>query len=259
MGKKKTVKRTPATKAKAQVAKRAAAAKDKAISAKKTTAAKKTPKELKRAKIEPMKLGHCRLRLIGANPLLVNSIQSKSKELADEYGSEKGKTSVPKKDKANHDEAYAAAFYTLSTSKYPAPHPKGLYGVPASAIEKCFCAAIRLTGVTDNTTVGTIQKSFSVIPDDPKNNLVLIQSKNGFHRDIRTAPNGSGGRGTGWGWRHRPEWDEWWMDVTFEFNPKTMSPEQILNLGMYAGQWIGLCEMRKERKQGSRGKFVMGK
>ncbi len=58
--------------------------------------------------------------------------------------------------------------------------------------------------------------------------------------------------------RDRPLWPEWSIKLRILFNKKTLSEEQMVNLAMHAGQYVGLCEMRAEKKQGECGGFVVG-
>lgn len=187
--------------------------------------------------------------IVGDRPLLVNNKMSVAEELAEQYDpASGGKSGSPKPRPRSPDEQYAGSFYTLPDSKYPAPSPKGRYGVPASGIKKCVCAAIRTTGITDNTTIGLISNSFWVMEDD--GGLCLIKGKP--VRDVRPVIiNQKVPR-----MAHRARWDEWSIKLRIKFNPLVLSEEAIVNLLMYAGQYIGLCELRAQKKQGSCGGFV---
>jgi hypothetical protein len=126
--------------------------------------------------------------------------------------------------------------------------------VPATGIQKCLKSAIRTTGITDNTTVGLIGKSFSVMGD--VGGLCLIRHK-GFRKDVRPVNIGSGQK-TVPNMRTRPLFPEWEIWINVIFNALILTEEQVINLAMHAGQYIGLCEMRAEKGMGECGGFVIG-
>lgn len=191
-----------------------------------------------------------KLILVGDRPLLVNNKLSVAQAIADRYGPDGDPT---QKHKPSGAQQYLNSFYTLPDSKHDAPHPKGRYGVPASGIKKCACSAIRTTGCTDNTTIGLIAKSFWVMEDS--GGLCLIKHK-GFEEDVRPVNIGSGAK-TVPDMRHRVRFDEWQLEIMVRYNAKVLTPEAIVNLFMHAGQYIGLCELRAEKKQGMCGGFTV--
>ncbi len=188
-------------------------------------------------------------RLIGDSPLLLNNKLSVAWAIAARY--QGGKTKHVDFEEPTPDEAYAGAFYTLPSSPHPAPHAKGLYGVPASGIKKCLQKGIRPAGFTDNTTIGQIQKAFRVLEDE--GGMCLIRH-NGFSRDARPVNVGSGAK-TVPNIRHRPIFPEWEIHVKIIFNQRILNVEQLCNLILYAGQYIGICELRAEKAQGECGGF----
>jgi hypothetical protein len=216
-------------------------------SVKKTTTAGETTHIVS---IPALKQATTTLTLIGDRPLLVNNKLSVAQAIADRYGPGGDPTA---KHKPTGPEQYLNSFYTLPDSKHPAPHKKGRYGVPTSGIKKCVCSAIRTTGVTDNTTIGLIGKSFWVLEDCGGLNLI---HHNGFEEDIRPVNIGSGGK-TVPDMRHRVRFDEWKLIIKVSYNIKVLNPEAIVNLFMHAGQYIGLCENRAEKKQGQCGGFIV--
>ena len=199
--------------------------------------------------IRPLVQKEMTVTIRGDRPLLVNNKMSVAEALAEKYDpASGGKSGTPEPAPRTPDEQYAGSFYVLPDSKYPAPDPRGRYGVPASGIKKCMCSAIRTTGITDNTTIGLISKSFWVMED--AGGLCLIKGKP--QRDERIVIiNGKVPR-----MAYRARWDEWSMKLRIKFNPLVLSEEAIVNLLMYAGQYIGLCELRAEKKQGQCGGFV---
>jgi len=193
------------------------------------------------------------LRLIGDAPLLVNNKLSVAYDIAKKY-SGSGKTKKPNLPPRTEDQEYVGSFYVLPVSPHSAPHKKGLYGVPASGFKKCLQKGIRPAGFTDNTTIGEIDKGFRVCAD---NGGLCLLRHNGFEKDTRPVNIGSGQK-TVPQLRHRAIFAEWEIHLRFIFNVNKLSEEQLANLAMYAGAYIGMCEMRAEKRQGECGGFVVG-
>lgn len=208
--------------------------------------------QVKSVEIPRLQQGETTLRLVGDRPLMVSNKLNVAEEVSAQY-SGRGKSAAVKSDIPSEDEQYHRAFYVLPSSKYSPPHPKGKYGIPASGIKKCACRAIRTTGITDNTTIGLISNSFWVMEDEA--GLCLLRFKS-VERDVRPVNIGSGQK-TVPQMRHRPIFHDWHIDVRLKYNLKVISEEQLVNLFMHAGQYIGLCEMRAEKKQGQCGGFVV--
>ena len=210
------------------------------------------PSKARSVIIPRLEQGETHLLLVGDRPLLINNKLNVAEEISERY-SGRGKSGAVKKPVVSVDDQYRRAFYVLPDSKYQAPHAKGRYGIPASGIKKCACAAIRTTGILDNTTIGLISKSFWVMQD--AGGFCLLRFKR-LERDIRSVNVGSG-RKTVPQMRHRPMFHDWQIKLKVRFNSNVMSEEQLVNLFMHAGQYIGLCEMRAEKKQGECGGFIV--
>ena len=219
----------------------------------------KTPGKVPKAKqevvhrkidIPELEQGEFTLQLVGDRPLMVNNKLAVAKEVAEQY-SGIGKAGAVKKKHVSTDDQYARAFYVMPYSKYEAPSPKAKYGIPASGIKKCVCKAIRTTGITDNTTIGLISNSFWIMEQGSGFVEIAFDS---FVEDVRAVNIGSGVK-TVPQMRHRPLFHGWSVDVIVRYNERVLTQEQIVNLFMHAGQYIGLCEMRAEKKQGSCGGF----
>ncbi len=56
---------------------------------------------------------------------------------------------------------------------------------------------------------------------------------------------------------YRPMFIDWQIHLRIGFNTRRLSAEQIVNLFLHAGQYVGLCEMRAQKKQGECGGFVV--
>jgi len=202
--------------------------------------------------IPKLNQGYAELWIEGDSPLLCNNKLNVAEEVAAIYDSSKGHTI--KKEKATPEEQYARAFYVMPSSKHPAPHPKGRYGVPTSGIKKCICSGIRQTGISDNTTVGLLQKAIKVLADDGGLSEIHFDR---LEHDIRPVNIGSGTK-TVPQMRHRPAFYGWKIKLLIKYNRMLISEEQLLNIIEHAGQYVGLCEMRAEKKQGECGGFTLG-
>ena len=209
------------------------------------------PKVRKEVIIPSLKQEEIILKIIGDRPLMVCNKMSVAADIAERYDTPTG-GNVPKQ-KDTPDEAYQKAFYVMPDSPHPAPHVKAFYGIPASGIKKCANAAIRQTGITDNITIGRIQKGFFVLADG--GGLCRLHFKK-LERDIRPVNIGSGQK-TVPSMRHRPMFHGWWVNVRMRYNPRVLGPEALVNLFMYAGAYIGLHEMRAQKMQGECGGFVV--
>ncbi len=191
------------------------------------------------------------MTIVGDAPLMVNNKMSVAYLIAEKYDGGPGKSVNRTLQDRTIEEQYKDAFYVLLDSKYSAPHPDGRYGVPLSGISKCIKAAVRSTGISDNTQVGNIQKAFQL--EGGIGGMCLIRHK-GFEMDTRPVNIGSGQK-TVPSLRYRPIFHEWEIDLQIRFNPINISPEMILNLTGFAGAYIGLCELRAQKGQGQCGGF----
>jgi len=206
--------------------------------------------------IPPLSKCVMRLRLIGDRPLLVNNKMGVAAELAEQYVGIDGtgtKASGVKREKASYDEQYRRAFYQLPCSKYQAPDPKGRYGVPIGGIRKCACSAIATAGITNNKEIGAIKKSFFIKAETGCGGYAEVKFGR-LERDVRPAGQKNSPMPR---IAHRPMFHDWRIDLTIQYNPKVLTPDQIVNLFMHAGQYIGLCELRAEKLQGECGGFVI--
>lgn len=219
----------------------------------KTRATETKEPERKLVVIPPLLRCETTLMLIGDRPLLTNNKFKVAAEISRIYSGPGGKDGTVKPPEPTDDEKYAWAFYDLPSSKYEPPHPKGKYGVPASGIKKCVCAAIRTAGITDNTAIGLLANSFWVMADE--GGLCQIQFAR-LERDIRPVNIGSKQK-TVPQMRHRPMFHDWRIRLRIKYNRTTITEEMLVNLLMHAGQYIGLCEMRAQKKQGECGGFVV--
>lgn len=116
---------------------------------------------------------------------------------------------------------------------------------PVTAIKKSIISAA--AAFDDITKVGLRQALFVAPTADPSSDLVPIETYNGkpavgiMREDAVTI--GINTRGLA----YRPEYKEWQLRVTVEYNPRLVSSEQLAALIDQAGWGVGICEGRPEK------------
>jgi hypothetical protein len=117
--------------------------------------------------------------------------------------------------------------------------------VPITALKKAIISAA--TAFDDITKVGLRQALFLSPTADPGSSLVPIENADGtpargeMREDAVTI--GVNTRGLA----YRPQYREWHLRVTVEYNPRLVSQEQLLALVDQAGWGVGICEGRPEK------------
>lgn len=117
--------------------------------------------------------------------------------------------------------------------------------VPITAIKKSIITAA--TAFDDLTKVALRQALFVDCVAEPGAALVPIETPAGvravgqMREDAVTI--GGGTRGLA----YRPEYPEWQLRVSIEYNPRLVSKEQLLALVDQAGWGVGICEGRPEK------------
>ena len=116
---------------------------------------------------------------------------------------------------------------------------------PITALKKAIITAA--TAFADVTKVGLRQALFVDSVVSPGSSLVPIENLDGtpaigvMREDAVTI--GINTRGLA----YRPEYREWRLQISIEFNPRIVSREQLLALVDQAGWGVGICEGRPER------------
>ena len=122
---------------------------------------------------------------------------------------------------------------------------KGRECAPITAIKKSLISAA--TAMDDLTKVGLRQALFVSVTDEPGAWLAPIEKHDGtlakgvMREDAVTI--GMNTRGL----TYRPEYTEWQLRVTVEYNPRIVSLDQLNALVDQAGWGVGICEGRPER------------
>ena len=122
----------------------------------------------------------------------------------------------------------------------------GRFGFPAGGIKACLIGAAHKDIGLEKTL---LRKSLFIIPDDPINNLIALETDDPLMRED-TVRVGAGSTDL----RYRPEFRNWSMILNFEFDAQALTPPTILNLVQRAGFGVGLGEWRPE-KGGENGRF----
>lgn len=122
---------------------------------------------------------------------------------------------------------------------------KGRECVPITAFKKSIVTAA--TAFDDMKKVALRQSIFVSSTENPAAELLPIETYNGkaavgeMREDAVTI--GMGTRGL----TYRPEYLEWQLSVTVEYNSRMLSEEQLLALITQAGWGVGICEGRPEK------------
>jgi hypothetical protein len=122
---------------------------------------------------------------------------------------------------------------------------KGRECVPITAFKKSIVTAA--TAFDDMKKVALRQSIFVYSTDNPAADLLPIETWSGkaaigmMREDAVTI--GINTRGLS----YRPEYQEWQLRVTVEYNSRMLSEEQLLALVTQAGWGVGICEGRPEK------------
>lgn len=167
------------------------------------------------------------------SPLVIHAFADKAKQEIRDKQQKKAKKAKEMRD----PEAECAA------SKYV--DASGRECAPITAIKKAMISAA--TAMDNLTKVALRQAIFLAPTADPASMLVPIEKHDGkpavgvMREDAVTI--GINTRGL----TYRPEYAEWRLRVTVEYNTRLVSREQVLALAEQAGWGVGICEGRPER------------
>lgn len=175
------------------------------------------------------------LRLVGrpGSPLVIHRFSEKAKKEIQDKQAKKAKKA---KEERDPNAEFLAARYVDQYQNECAP---------VTAIKKALVSA---GTAMDNLTKVAIRQAVFVAPTaDPASMLVPILQGNGrpaiaaMREDPVTI--GINTRGLA----YRPEYPDWALHVTVEYNSRLISEEQLLLLAEQAGWGVGICEGRPER------------
>jgi hypothetical protein len=167
------------------------------------------------------------------SPLVIHAFAEKAKQ---EIRDKQQKRAKQAKAERNPTEEFLDARYVDAHGRECAP---------VTAIKKALISAA--TAMDSLTKVAIRQALFVAPTADPASMLVPIEKHDGtpavgaMREDAVTI--GISTRGLS----YRPEYPEWQLRVTIEFNTRLVSEEQLLALIEHAGWGVGICEGRPER------------
>ena len=196
----------------------------------------KEPKATQAEKVDipPLGLKYATITIQGISPLLVHHFNEKTQKEMAEKNQGKAKAA---REFIKPEKEYEAALYKMGKSKTGVP----AVGLKHAAVNACtFVSEMKKTHC---------RGSFHVLEEE--NGLVPVKGKHVM--DTRIVRIGNFGSKVSVN-RYRPRYDKWEITFRVVYNPRMISPEQLLNLYENAGFAIGLCEHRPE-KNGNLGMF----
>lgn len=173
------------------------------------------------------------IRELPGSLLVVHQFSEKAKA---EIRAKQGKKAKQAKEARDPIQEFEAAKYR---------NKDGAECVPVTAIKKAIVDAG--TAMSDLKKVALRQAIFVSPTVDRSSDLIPIETPDGspaigeMREDAVTI--GMGKRGL----TYRPEYKEWMLRVTVEFNTRLISKEQLLALMTFAGWGVGICEGRPQK------------
>lgn len=165
--------------------------------------------------------------------LVIHAFAEKAKQEIRDKQAKKAKKA--KEERKPADECEAAKYF----------NDQGHECAPITAIKKSFITAAT---AMDNLTKVALRQALFVSPTaDPASMFVAIEQHDGkpavgvMREDAVTI--GINTRGL----TYRPEYREWQLRVTVEYNTRLISEDQLRGLAEQAGWGVGICEGRPER------------
>ncbi len=126
--------------------------------------------------------------------------------------------------------------------------PKGRYGFPLFALNKCLVSTGQRNGVADAVQ---LRAAMRVINPNPRNGDMLELKNSGMTRREDIVKLATGVPDICW----RPQFDEWSLTFGVRYNAAKISHEQIIQLVRMAGLETGLGAWRPENRNGWAGTF----
>lgn len=186
-----------------------------------------------RITLKPINTETMVITIEGISPMIQHQWSEKAKQqMRDKKGGKKTKTRKACDPSA---EADAATYRTAD----------GGYGVPVTAIKSAIVTAAHKDIGIEKTLV---RKSLFIRCDDPGGILAMTCSEPKLREDwVRYGMSTTD-------LAYRPEFKEWEVTFTVEYNADNLTPSDIVNLVDLAGFGVGIMEWRPE-KGGELGRF----
>jgi hypothetical protein len=167
------------------------------------------------------------------SPLVVHAFAEKAKK---EIRDKQQKKAKKVKEERRPAEEFEAAKYL---------DDKGRECAPITAVKKSIITAA--TAFDDLTKVGLRQAIFVAVQGDVGASLCPIEDHGGQPANAVMREDAVTIGGNTRGLTYRPEYREWQLRVSVEFNPRIVSEEQLIALVDQAGWGVGICEGRPEK------------
>lgn len=174
--------------------------------------------------------------IVGISPLIVHAWSEKSKRMITDK--QAGKPKNKKHEIRNPEEDYESAKHVS---------PLGWEGFPAAGFKAAMIRGAKMIGMVMKDT----QQAFFVQADCEETQLIRIHGESRMRTDMVKVGMGSSDI------RYRPEYVNWYAELTIEFNSGILSLEQLYQLVKAAGYGCGVGEMRPERGKFNFGRFKL--
>ncbi len=188
-----------------------------------------------KVQLPPIKRRLITFTIIGTSPLIQHKWSEKAKkQIRDKQAGKKTKVRVARKPK---QEYLDATYFTED----------GQYGIPAMSFKTALITAAH----KDIGIEKTLVKKALFLHCGDKNMVVPMTCSDPIMREdtVRVGMSSAD-------LRYRPEFREWSVELTMEFDAEMLRVEDIVNLIDRAGFGVGLNEMRPE-KGGEYGRFCI--
>jgi len=207
--------------------------------------------------IEKMEIGIAEVRIEGITPLIVHGWSEKARKemLAKQQG-----VKLSKKQNKNPVAEFAEALYWIdgkpdvnyadwTEEMFEELSEGARFGFPATAVKAAAISAAYREGYAKNKV--SLQGAFFI---EGEGEMQLVEIK-GSRPTMREDMVVIGGATRTADLRYRPQFTDWYMDLTIRYNTKgNMTLENIINMIALGGMTCGLGEWRVE-KGGNYGQF----
>lgn len=174
--------------------------------------------------------------ITGISPLIIHAWSEKSKAMIADKQSKKPQNK--KHDMRMPDEDYEAAKHKS---------PLGWEGFPAAGFKAAMIRGAKMIGMEMKST----QTAFFIKADCEETQLVRVYGEARLRTDMVRVGMGASDI------RYRPEYVNWYAELTIEFNAGLLSLDQVFQLVKFAGYFCGVGEMRPEKTKFNFGRFKL--
>jgi hypothetical protein len=174
--------------------------------------------------------------IVGISPLIVHAWSQKSMRMIEDK--QQGKAKNKKHDIRNPQDDYENAKHISAF---------GWEGFPAAGFKAAMIRGAKMIGMVMKDT----QTSFFIKADCEQTQLVKIMGESRMRTDMVRVGMGASDI------RYRPEYPEWYAELTVEFNAGILSLNQVYQLVKAAGYGCGIGEMRPEKGKFNYGRFKL--